>query len=218
MSGMPRAPRRPPQRRQPGRPAAEHATEVRDALLGAAGRLFAEHGASGVSLRRVAEAAGVTPAMVHYYFGGKDGLSDALLDQVLARLLERVREVVAAGGALPDLIAVLVGTFGREPWIPVMIVREVLAEGGRYRERFISGYASELAELLPGLLRQDIAEGQFRADLDPTLATLSLMGLTLMPFVARPVAERVFALAYDDDFLARFAAHTHRLFIEGVQA
>jgi TetR/AcrR family transcriptional regulator len=218
MIGMPRSPRLPPTRRQPGRPAAEHATEVRDALLEAAGQLFAEHGASGVSLRRVAEAAGVTPAMVHYYFGGKDGLSEALLDRVLARLLERVRGVVAAGGALPDLIAVLVDSFGREPWIPVMIVREVLVEGGRYRERFISGYASKLAELLPGLLRQDIDEGLFRADLDPKLATLSLMGLTLMPFVARPVAERVFALAYDDDFLTRFAAHTHRLFIEGVQA
>ncbi len=215
---MPSRARRTPRRRLPGRPAARHASEVRDALLGAAGRLFAEHGASGVSLRRVADEAGVTPAMVHYYFGDKDGLAEALLDRVLARLLERVQEVVRSGGALPDLIAVLVTTFGREPWIPGMIVREVLAEGGRYRERFISGYAVKIAELLPGLLRHEIDEGLFRADLDPKLATLSLMGLTLMPFVARPVAQRVLAIDYDDDFLTRFAAHTHRLFIQGVQA
>lgn len=216
---MPSPPRRRrPRRRQPGRPAAHHATEVRESLLVAAGRLFAEHGASGVSLRRVAEAAGVTPAMVHYYFGGKDGLNDALLEHALTHLLERVRKVVAEGGELSDLIAVLVGTFGREPWIPVLMVREVLAEGGRYRERFIQGYATQLAALLPGLLRDDIEAGLFRADLDPKLAFLSLLGMTVMPFVARPVAERVLAIEYDDEFLARFAAHTHRLFVQGVQA
>lgn len=211
-------PRKKRQRRSPGRPAGEAATEVREALLEAAGRLFAEYGADGVSLRRVAEGADVTPAMIHYYFGGKDGLCDALLEHAFARLLERVRGVVAAGRPLADVLDVLVGAFGRDPWIPVLMVREVLSEGGRFRERFISGYASQMAELLPGLVSDGIDAGRYRTDLDPQLAFLSLMGMIVMPFVARPVTEPVLGLDYDEAFLQRFAAHTHRLFMVGAQS
>jgi len=219
-------------RRQPGRPPAAALSEARTALLEAASRLFAAHGADAVSLRRVAEEAGVTPAMVHYYFGGKEGLYDALLERAFARVLDRVRAVIdvapdekadASDASDPSepserlaaLLEVLVGTFAAEPWIPTLVVREVLSEGGRFRDRFIADYASHMAELLPGLIRTEVARGRFRADLDPSLAFLSLMGMTIMPFVARPVIERVLGTEYDRPFLQAFAEHTRRLFLEG---
>jgi len=218
--------RRRPVRRPPGRPTAERGPEVRDALLDAASRLFARRGVAGASLRQVASEAGVTPAMVNYYFGGKQGLYDAILERTLARILERARAVAerqrerpaTAGEQLADLLAVLVDNFRSEPWLPVLVVREVLSEGGRLRERFIRDYAQHMAALLPGLMQREIEAGRFRSDLDPQLAFLSFMGMTLMPFVARPVVERVLGIDYDDDFLGRFAAHTRRLFLEGVRA
>lgn len=223
---MAKARQRLPSRRQPGRPSAEDRTEARDALLDAAGRLFAQHGASGVSLRRLATEAGVTPAMVHYYFGGKQGLHDAMLERTFARVLERVRAVAdrgrdapgSAGDRLRDLLEVLMGSFAAEPWVPTLVVREVLSEGGRFRDQFIRGYASHMADLLPGLMRREIEAGRFRADLDPELAFVSFMGMTLMPFVARPVLERVLGIDYDEAFLRSFAAHTQRLFVEGAQS
>jgi hypothetical protein len=75
-----------------------------------------------------------------------------------------------------------------------------------------------MAQMLPGLVRREMDAGHFRSDLDPQLAFLSLMGMTLMPFVARPVAEPVLGLRYDADFLRRFATHTKRVFLEGVRA
>jgi AcrR family transcriptional regulator len=220
-------PLREPSRRQPGRPAAESdRPDVRDALLEAAGRLFARHGAAEVSLRRVADEAGVTPAMVHYYFGSREGLYDAMLERAFSRVLARVREVARreAGGEDPEaerfgaLLEVLVGTFAAEPWIPTLVVREVLAEGGRFRERFVRGYASQMAALLPGLMQREIAAGHFRSDLDPRLTFLSFMGMTLVPFVARPVVERVLGLEYDAAFLRDFVAHTRGVFLDGVRS
>src|SRR5262245_10790503 len=121
-------------RRGPGRPARRGgAVDPREALLDAAGRLFARRGEAAPSLRAVAAAAGVTPAMVHYYFGDKNGLADALLERALARLLDRVARV----RNLADLPATVVQAFGAEPWIPPLLLREVLAEGGRMRQRFI---------------------------------------------------------------------------------
>lgn len=207
-----------PTRRQPGRPSDDAGAPGRDALLEAASRLFAEHGVTGVPLRRVAEAAGVTPAMVHYYFGSKEGLYDALLERTFGRILEQVRSVVEQGGGLGELLDVLVGTFAAEPWIPPLVIREVLSEEGRFREQFVRGYASRMAEMLPGLVRREIEAGRFRRDLDPKLAFLSLMGMVVMPFVARPVVGRVLELDYDEDFRRRFVRHTQRLFVEGARS
>lgn len=54
-------------------------------LLYAAGLLFAEHGWEGVSTRELTNAAGANLASIAYYFGGKDGLREALVDDVIQR-------------------------------------------------------------------------------------------------------------------------------------
>jgi AcrR family transcriptional regulator len=47
---------------------------TREAILDAARRAFAEHGYQRATVRGVAELAGVDPALVHHYFGTKQGL------------------------------------------------------------------------------------------------------------------------------------------------
>ncbi|MGO9658515.1 MAG: helix-turn-helix domain-containing protein, partial [Acidimicrobiales bacterium] len=54
--------------RRPGRPG------TRQAVLDGARRLFAERGYDGASVRDIAVAAGVDPALVHHYFGTKQEL------------------------------------------------------------------------------------------------------------------------------------------------
>ena len=65
--------------RGPGRPRAEQALDARQALLDAARELFAREGFDRVSTKRLADEAGVNPAMIHYYFGDKAGLQDRLI-------------------------------------------------------------------------------------------------------------------------------------------
>jgi len=59
--------------RRPGSP------DTRAAILEAARSLFAEKGFTGASVRAIATAAGVDPALVHHYFGTKDDLFVASL-------------------------------------------------------------------------------------------------------------------------------------------
>lgn len=221
---MPRSTPTPTPSRPPGRPAADRAGDAREELLEAAGRLFARDGMGQTSLRQVADEAGVTPAMVHYYFGGKEGLYEALLERTFSTLLQEVGAVATEPAAPGDdrdrlarLLEVVTSTMAEKAWVPALVIREVLAEGGRLREDFIQSYAKKTATLLPGLVQSEIAEGRFRADLDPRLAFLSFMGMAIFPFVARPVVEGALGIDYDADFLQRFVAHTHRLFLEGTR-
>ncbi|MCF6744147.1 TetR/AcrR family transcriptional regulator [Blastococcus sp. KM273128] len=81
--------RRPPGRR-PGRP------DTREAVLAAARAAFAERGFDGASIRAIATAAGVDPALVHHYFGSKDQLFLAAIEAP-ANPAEFLPEVLAGG-------------------------------------------------------------------------------------------------------------------------
>lgn len=62
-----------------GRPAhSEDQPNYKQLILDGAESLFAQHGFYGVSTRQVADEAGVDAALVHYYFGTKRGLFDAV--------------------------------------------------------------------------------------------------------------------------------------------
>ena len=59
------------------------AENSRQALIIAAGELFAENGVSGTNVRSIAAKAGCHVALINYHFGNKDGLVNAVIDFVL---------------------------------------------------------------------------------------------------------------------------------------
>jgi hypothetical protein len=95
------------------------------------------------------------------------------------------------------------------------MIREVLSDGAPFREEFIERFAGPASVLVPSVMHGEQEAGHIRTDLDPRLATLSLMGMILFPFLAFPVASRVFGFELNDDFRRRFIAHTTNLFFEG---
>ena len=76
--------------------------ETRQRILDAARQMLVEHGAGGTSTRSVAEEAGVPLSLVHYHFGGMQGLLVAVLERENEELLERQRALYAEPGPLAD--------------------------------------------------------------------------------------------------------------------
>jgi AcrR family transcriptional regulator len=74
-------------------------------IIAAAREVFSEHGILAVSVRDVAQAAGVTHGLVHHYFGTKD----QLVAEVLKNALTTSAEVLATNpiDASPDSIDVM---------------------------------------------------------------------------------------------------------------
>ena len=209
-------------RRRPGRPeGATHREAVRADLLRAARELFAKRDFKAASVREIAAAARVNPAMIHYHFGDKDGLYRAMLEDTLGPMMRRLQALTEKPGnareAVPlrEVFAGVMTTFAREPWLARLIVREVLAEAGPFRDTFIREIAPRAGGRLPKLLGRAIAQGQVRADLDPTLGTLSFMSLVVFPFIALPIAEKVLGIRMTDAFVERLVDHSTRMFYEG---
>ncbi|WP_043309605.1 TetR/AcrR family transcriptional regulator [Pseudomonas sp. ML96] len=183
--------------RAPGRPTAD-ATAQRELLLNTATDLFSSQGIQATSLRAIAERTGVTPALLNYYFGGKEGLVDAMVEErFLPLVMGAAEELRQAGDDPQELVAAFVRHMSHNvaahPWISQLWVREILCEGGVLRERLMD----RVAPLVPLLLAQKFAAAQARGalnpELDPRLLVVSLIGVTLLPYAAAPIWRGVFA-------------------------
>jgi AcrR family transcriptional regulator len=64
---------------------------ARENLLDTAENLFGLHGIEGISLRKINTEAGLSPAALHYHFGSKPQLIEALLERHMPALMERRR-------------------------------------------------------------------------------------------------------------------------------
>ncbi|MGH8082287.1 MAG: TetR/AcrR family transcriptional regulator [Lysobacter sp.] len=185
-------------KRAPGRPAAADNPDLRARLLDAAIACYARQGIAATSLRAIAAEAGVNPALLHYYFGDKEQLQEAVSNERLLPVFMSLRDGVMGESAdVFDLIGGFVAGIGRivaeHPWLPSLWVREVLCEGGALRESILF---QKIAPLLPQLLAkrfaQAQAEGRINADLDPRLLMVSLIGLTLFPAASAPIWRHMF--------------------------
>lgn len=210
-------PRKSPARR-PGRPPAGE-TDIRARLLDVAIDLFARHGIAATSLKRIAAEAGVTPALVHYYFGSREQLLDVVVSERLLPPLGNVLQGLQSAGSdpaalVPAFVRGITGMLAANPWLPPLWVREVLGEGGELRAR-LQGNVRLFAPILRDRFAAAQQAGHLNAGLDPRLLLVSLIGLTVFPFAAQPVWRGIFAADdIDHDAMIR---HTLALLTRGLE-
>ena len=204
--------------RRPGRPRADESNQ-RDRLLDAAVECFAADGVAATSLRSIALRAGVTPALVNYYFGSKEQLLDAFIAERITPVVQALRESLLAAGDEPRaLLAAFVrgihGVVAEHAWLPALWVREVLNEKGVLRDVIQKIIAPQVTQLLARALVDAQKRGAISADLDPRLLVVSLVGLTMFPLAAEHIWRRVFPAGdIDRDALLR---HTLALLDHGL--
>jgi TetR/AcrR family transcriptional regulator len=198
----------------PGRPKGRDPEAVRNALLEAARSLFSQRAFKAVSVRELAATAKVNPAMVNYYFGDKQGLYEAMVEESLGPLLEALEEGVSSGHPISaqTLFSRYVDILAANPWLPNLLVREVLYGETGFRDRYVRKFAARFAAGMSRSLGEERAQGTMREDLDPDLTLLSFISLAVFPFLARPIVEQALGLEISPEFARRWAGHSLRLF------
>jgi TetR/AcrR family transcriptional regulator, regulator of cefoperazone and chloramphenicol sensitivity len=103
-------------------------------------RLFAAHGADGVTVRQIASAASVSPALVIQHFGSKDGLRDAVDSHVVAffgALMADITNVDPAEPAQnPSVYSAMAAAFAVNPAMPVYLGRLLVGGGPAAQQLF----------------------------------------------------------------------------------
>jgi AcrR family transcriptional regulator len=209
----------PSPRRRRGRPKSGEADDVREKILTAARDLFMRYGYRAVSSRQIGAAAGVNFAMIRYYFGGKPGLYREILNGVIQPVRATFEAMAAAREPvqISDLLSEMVRTWAQNPWMAGFVVREVLAPDGPMRAMYIREMAETNAPFAEQLVKTAIDTGQVRGSLDPSLLLLSVISLSVFPFLSYPITSRVFGVRNDnEEFIERFLRHTTEVLLHGI--
>jgi len=119
-----------------GRRAAGEATRAR--LVRTAGRLFARKGIDAVPVREITDAAGVNTAAIHYHFGSKRGLVQAIIEDWAAELAGRRARWLDTLDADSDLRAVVAAL--------VYPIAELAADRRRGGQDYVAFLAAVLSD------------------------------------------------------------------------
>lgn len=144
----------------------------RSALLAAAATEFAGHGLRGASLETIARAAGITRAMVYYYFGGREGLYIATLEEAyrginaaeMALDVERHEPLQA----MRKLVEFRIDFYAQNPTFVALVAVENQLEGAYLRQsEVVRDRGTHNLARTRSVLERGQREGTFRKGVDP---------------------------------------------------
>ena len=187
--------------RRPGRPRGKKPdTANREQLMDIALMLFARDGAGRVSLNAIAKKAGVTPAMLHYYFNSREQLLDAMIEERFLPLRERIGAIFADNrdspvDALTEMVRVLAELAEKYRWFAPLWMQEVIGEMPVLRTHLQERFGDEKYHTTLATIKGWQQEGKLNPALAPELLFTTLLSLVLVPFSRMRNDERLNALS-----------------------
>ncbi len=140
-------------------------------------RVFAHKGFHTSRVGDIAEEAGVAHGLLYHYFESKDQLLDTVFHENWNVLVERVRAVEEtdepAVDRLRHVAAIILRTWRHEPDVVRVVVREI-ARSPEVQQRI--GELVEPIGSIRRIIERGQADGELRADLDPSLAATIFYG------------------------------------------
>jgi TetR/AcrR family transcriptional regulator len=164
-----------------GRAVAERGKETEARVLDAAELVFAQLGFNGARTQEIAEAAGVTKAMIHYYFDSKERLYRAVLDRILFELIRLVQDVRSEEASRVRRLETFIRGFfdyvARHPHFGRLTFMASGAEN-RYFDTIVTGFLGPLFARGVAFIEEGIHEGTFRK-VDAPQFLLSIYAATM---------------------------------------
>jgi AcrR family transcriptional regulator len=205
-----------------GAPEALEDPSTPDRILDAAHRVFLRRGTAGARTQEIAAEAGVNKALVHYYFGTKEALAEAVFHRVASVFLPSLFGVLSA----PDLtleervrrVTERQVAFHRaHPYMAIYLLSEIHTAPERM-ESLVVPHGRPLLAALQAQLDAAATAGTIRP-IAVSEFVVNLMSLLVLPVVARPMIRHVVGMdeAEYDRFLDQRAEQVVTFFFAGLR-
>lgn len=164
-------------------------------ILVAAEQEFLTKGFDGARTTSIAKAAGVTHAMLHYYFRTKEQLFERILDEKVRIMshalfptfgnpehsfLNRIRTIISAHF---DFLV-------ENPSLPRFLINEILSRPERYEllQKRISQYSGVIFDNLQSEITKAVERGEI-LPIDGRMLFINVISLNVFTFIAYPLLE-----------------------------
>lgn len=146
-------------------------TGTRDRILAAGKAEFADHGYGGGRIERIAKAAQANLRMIYHYFGDKEGLYLAVMEEAYQEMRKRESRLRLDDHepeeGMRALIAFTFDHFLRHPEFVALLASENMRKAETTRKsKVVPALAAPIMELIRDLLKRGIESGKFRDGVD----------------------------------------------------
>ena len=191
----------------------------KERLLQAGLELFAKQGYDKVSIRQLAEASQTNSAMISYYFGSKQGLYEAVMENQIHALIRFPEKVQESPQLTPiEILRLYAETMHalheENPLLVQLCYREFVAPSVML-EKFAGLYIKKIFILLGTALRRGIEEKLFREDLDIPATVILWAGMVNFFFLSRPIRSRI----HPEQSLSgrQYLKQSLQIFLQGIE-
>ncbi len=146
------------------------ARSTRDAILRAATKVFAKHGFAGGRIEQISTAAKSYDRMIYYYFGSKEALFVAVIEDTYRRFNEAEQalalDIAQPRAALGEVIRFVWRYYQKNPEFITLLNTENLLRGKHVgKNPQVRQYSSPVIAITDSVLRSGEAQGLFRPGL-----------------------------------------------------
>jgi AcrR family transcriptional regulator len=170
---------------------------TKERILQTAAEVFSESGFEGARVEKIATRARVNKAALYYHVGDKAALYEAVLMGPLTKAAEALEGLLATGATpqekLRGVVDLLSDGVTVEPYLPRLILREVISGGGALPDAVVTTMA-RLFGVVRTILEEGRIQGTFRL-VDPIQTHIALVGTTMLYRAAEGFRQRVAQLA-----------------------
>lgn len=183
--------------RKPGRPrGSKPNAESRERLIDIALRLFSQQGIARTSLNAIAREAGVTPAMLHYYFNSREQLLDVMIEERFLPLREQITGVFGEYPddpvmALSEMVKTLAIVAAQHEWFAPLWMQEVIGEMPVLRQHLHARFGEDKYHATLARVKSWQESGKVNPHLTAELLFTTLLSLVLVPFSRMRNDERL---------------------------
>jgi AcrR family transcriptional regulator len=149
-------------------------------IIDAAARVFAERGFHGATTQDIADVLGIRQASLYYYFSSKEAALELVCLRGVEGFFEAAKAIAARPESARNRLVSLIGSHlsplvDRADFVKVFLnERQHLPRESRRR---IGRWSRGLERIFEDVIKEGVAKGDFRADLDVRMATLAILGM-----------------------------------------
>ncbi len=194
------------------KPGADPDSETRERIRDAAHTVFLKKGTANSRTQEIADQAGINKALLHYYFGTKSALADAVFERALGTIAPLIFGILADPNRsleekVNDVVREQIAFHGARPYLAGYMLSEMHAEPERVT-RIFSNRGGVPLDALRRQLRELAKAGKIRP-ITAEQFVVNLMGLLIFPFAIRPALGPL--LSIDESNWPAFLEERRRL-------
>lgn len=161
----------------------------------AARKLFTQKGFAATKTRDIATAAGINLALLNYYFRSKEKLFDIIMIENLEQFIRGVAlilldEKISVQQKFETLISSYIDMLTKEPDLPLFIINTLKNNPDKIVVK-MNADVGKARDYFENQIKQEIKAGKIAMPtVDPFHIVANMIGLTIFPFVARPLLMR----------------------------